>query len=100
MQRVAFTCAPGPGGVGSRGRGQRGGALEFYEWVIKQVNPAGVSVGYTDSVVDLFAGMLGSLTVGGLVLWWARRRGAERDPPPSAGRLRGVSTRGQRGASA
>ncbi len=52
---------------------------EFYEWVIEQVNPAGMSVGYTDTVVDLFAGMLGSLTAGGLVLWWARRHGAEQD---------------------
>lgn len=51
---------------------------EFYEWVIEQVNPAGMSVGYTDTVVDLFAGTLGSLTAGGLVLWWARRHGADR----------------------
>jgi hypothetical protein len=52
---------------------------EFYEWVVEQVNPAGMSVGYTDTVVDLFAGMLGSLSAGGLVLWWARRHGTERD---------------------
>lgn len=56
---------------------------EFYEWVIEQVNPAGMSVGYTDTVVDLFAGMLGSLTAGGLVLWWARRHDASREPAPS-----------------
>lgn len=46
---------------------------EFYEWVIEQVNPSGMLVGYTDTVVDLLAGMLGSLTAGGLVLWWGRQ---------------------------
>lgn len=52
---------------------------EFYEWVVEQISPATMSVGYTDTVVDLFAGMLGSLAAGGLVLWWARTQGAQRD---------------------
>lgn len=46
---------------------------EFYEWVVEQVAPAGMRVGYTDTVVDLFAGMLGSLVAGLLVLQWGRR---------------------------
>lgn len=53
---------------------------EFYEWVVEQVRPAGMVVGYTDTVVDLLAGMLGSVTAGVLVLWWARRSRASRDP--------------------
>lgn len=46
---------------------------EFYEWGFEQVAPSSMSVGYTDTVVDLFAGTLGALTAGGLVLWWGRR---------------------------
>ena len=47
---------------------------EFYEWVVEQLMPAGMIVGYTDTVVDLFAGMLGSMVAGVLVLTWARHR--------------------------
>lgn len=46
---------------------------EFYEWVVEQINPTGMIVGYTDTVVDLFAGTLGSLAAGGLVMAWGRR---------------------------
>ena len=47
---------------------------EYYEWVVEQLAPVRVRVGYTDTVVDLFAGMLGSLVAGTLVLAWARHR--------------------------
>lgn len=46
---------------------------EFYEWVVEQFSPKGMHVGYTDTVVDLAAGMLGSLIAGVLVLHWARK---------------------------
>ena len=46
---------------------------EFYEWGVEQVMPAGMRVGYTDTVIDLFAGLLGSVAAGGLVLRWGRR---------------------------
>ena len=49
---------------------------EFYEWVIEQINPRGMIVGYTDTVLDLLAGLLGSLAAGGLVLAWGRRHPA------------------------
>ena len=54
---------------------------EYYEWVVEQISPQGMLVGYTDTVVDLFAGMCGSLVAGLLVLRWARRR-AERSTTP------------------
>ena len=57
---------------------------EFYEWVFEQINPAGMTVGYTDTIVDLLAGMLGSLAAGGLVLWWGRQHQASPAPPARA----------------
>ena len=45
---------------------------EYYEWVIEQINPAGMIVGYTDTVVDLIAGTLGSAVAGAFVVQWAR----------------------------
>ena len=51
---------------------------EYYEWVVEQIHPQGMRVGYTDTVVDLFAGMLGSLVASALVLWWGRRHPAPR----------------------
>lgn len=45
---------------------------EFYEWIVEQVNPHGMHVGYTDTVGDLLAGTLGSAVAGGLALWWVR----------------------------
>ncbi|WP_147017365.1 hypothetical protein [Kocuria turfanensis] len=48
---------------------------EYYEWVVEQISPQGMLVGYTDTVVDLLAGMCGSLVAGLLVLRWARRAG-------------------------
>ena len=51
---------------------------EFYEWVVEQIHPGGMIVGYTDTVVDLLAGTLGSLTAGVLVLWWGRRHDRSR----------------------
>ncbi|PPK94569.1 hypothetical protein CLV92_10772 [Kineococcus xinjiangensis] len=51
---------------------------EFYEWIVEQIAPQGMIVGYTDTVVDLFAGMLGSLVAGALVLRWSRNHARER----------------------
>ena len=51
---------------------------EFYEWVVEQLSPKGILVGYTDTVLDLLAGTLGSLTAGFLVLWWARHHSYRR----------------------
>lgn len=53
---------------------------EFYEWTIEQLAPAGMRVGYTDTVVDLFAGLVGSVIAGTLVLAWGRRHPAPRSP--------------------
>ncbi len=47
---------------------------EFYEWVVEQFSPQGMIVGYTDTVVDLFAGLAGSLVAGLLVLAHSRSR--------------------------
>lgn len=49
---------------------------EYYEWVVEQVSPGGMIVGYTDTVLDLFAGMLGSFVAGLLALWWSRHHDA------------------------
>lgn len=38
----------------------------------------GMTVGYTDTVVDLFAGTVGSLVAGALVLSWGRRHSPDR----------------------
>jgi len=46
---------------------------EFYERVVEEIAPAGMLVGYTDTIVDLVAGLLGSVVAGVLVLWWGRR---------------------------
>lgn len=51
---------------------------EFYELLVEQVAPGTMAVGYVDTVVDLAAGMLGSLVAGALVLAWARRHSAGR----------------------
>lgn len=51
---------------------------EFYEWVVEQVSAQGMHVGYTDTISDLFAGMLGSMAAGALALWWARDHDAPR----------------------
>lgn len=47
---------------------------EFYEWILEQVSPQGMIVGYTDTVGDLLAGASGAVLAGFLVVWWARRR--------------------------
>jgi hypothetical protein len=47
---------------------------EFYELVVELLRPAFMVVGYVDTVVDLLAGLLGSLAAGGLVLLWGRRQ--------------------------
>lgn len=47
---------------------------EFYEWVMEQVAPAGMRVGYTDTIGDLLAGLAGSIVAGCLVTWWGVRR--------------------------
>lgn len=51
---------------------------EFYEWGVEQVAPSSVIVGYTDTVVDLAAGAVGSVVAGRLVLAWARRHPGHR----------------------
>ncbi|WP_435769513.1 hypothetical protein [Nocardioides sp. SYSU DS0651] len=45
---------------------------EFYEWVVEQISPRGMIVGYTDTVLDLAAGTVGSVVAGVLVLAWSR----------------------------
>ena len=58
---------------------------EYYEWAVEQLNPEGMIVGYTDTVIDIFAGMAGSLVAGALVVWWAQRsRTADAGTPPGA----------------
>lgn len=48
---------------------------EFYEWTVEQVAPDQMAaVGYTDTIADLMAGMLGSLAAGALVVRWQRWR--------------------------
>ncbi|MCI2238739.1 hypothetical protein MO973_28350 [Paenibacillus sp. TRM 82003] len=47
---------------------------EFYEWTVEQFSPRGMHVGYTDTVVDLFAGTCGSLVAGLLVHAHSRSR--------------------------
>lgn len=49
---------------------------EFYEWIVEQVSPAYMTVGYADTLLDLVTGTLGSLVAGGFVLLWARRHGS------------------------
>ncbi len=46
---------------------------EYYEWAVEQLNPEGMIVGYTDTVIDILAGMAGSIVAGALVVWWAQR---------------------------
>jgi hypothetical protein len=55
---------------------------EFYEWVIEQISPQGMEVGYTDTVIDLFAGMTGSIVAGLFVLQWGRHHPAPRSTAP------------------
>ena len=58
---------------------------EYYEWAVEELNPEGMIVGYTDTVIDIFAGMAGSLVAGALVVWWAQRsRPADAGTPPGA----------------
>ncbi|WP_337060248.1 hypothetical protein [Kineococcus sp. G2] len=47
---------------------------EFYEWTVEQFSPQGMIVGYTDTVVDLLAGLSGSLVAGLLVHAHGRSR--------------------------
>lgn len=47
---------------------------EFYERVMEHLSPASMRVGYTDTVIDLAAGMTGSLVAGALVAAWGRRQ--------------------------
>jgi hypothetical protein len=56
---------------------------EFYEWGVEQFMPADMRVGYTDTIVDLFAGLLGSVAAGGLVLRWGRRHPGPRGRQPA-----------------
>jgi hypothetical protein len=44
---------------------------EFYEWGMEQLTPATMLVGYSDTIGDLLAGFLGSVTAGVLVLRWS-----------------------------
>ncbi len=59
------------------GVGVTGAVLwEFYEWVINQIRPQSLLLRYSDTILDLFAGTLGSLVASGLVLWWSRTHSA------------------------
>ncbi|MEU8844805.1 hypothetical protein AB0C70_00850 [Streptomyces sp. NPDC048564] len=55
---------------------------EMYEWLAVDVFDEPIRVGYQDTVVDLAAGMGGSLTAGLMLAWWAARGG----PAGKAGR--------------
>lgn len=60
---------------------------EFYEWTVEELAPDQMAaVGYTDTIADLMAGMLGSLAAGALVVRWqrwrSRRENAGRRPEP------------------
>lgn len=46
---------------------------EQYEWLAEQLAPTSVVVGYGDTVFDLLAGLLGSLTAGVVVVWRGAR---------------------------
>ncbi|MBR8638858.1 hypothetical protein KEF29_04850 [Streptomyces tuirus] len=46
---------------------------EMCEWLIVDVFDEPIRVGYQDTVVDLAAGMGGSLTAGLMLAWWAAR---------------------------
>lgn len=60
---------------------------ELYEWVVQQVAPQGMIVGYTDTVLDLAAGMLSSAVAGAFVVRWTRRQsGASRRRSAGAAR--------------
>ncbi len=59
---------------------------EFYEWLMEQWTPSQIHVGYTDTVVDLFAGMSGSLVAGIIVVRWRARYHSRRN------RVSGVAT--------
>lgn len=58
---------------------------EFYEWVVEQLAPSGMLVGYTDTVVDLASGLLGSFIAGVLVLHWARSHSSSSPWQPGGG---------------
>ncbi|HLS46027.1 MAG TPA: hypothetical protein VK045_11385 [Ornithinicoccus sp.] len=45
---------------------------EYYEWIVEQVSPQGMIVGYTDTVGDPLAGLGGAVAAGLVVRWWAR----------------------------
>jgi hypothetical protein len=56
---------------------------EYYEWAVEQLDPEGMIVGSTDTVIDILAGMAGSVVAGALVVWWAKRsRTAGAGPGP------------------
>lgn len=49
---------------------------EFYEWVMNEMSPKYMLVGYDDTLGDLLAGMVGSMLAGVLIVWWLRRQPA------------------------
>lgn len=57
---------------------------EYYEWVVEQLAPQGMIVGYGDTVADLAAGMAGSAVAGVLVRVWANRGDRSRQPAGAA----------------
>lgn len=54
---------------------------EFYERGFEQINAAGRTVGYTNTIVDLLASLIRSLIAGALVLWWGQRHPANPTTP-------------------
>ncbi|MDG9701515.1 hypothetical protein [Streptomyces sp. DH37] len=61
---------------------------ELYEWFAEKVLGAAIVVGYDDTVLDMAAGLTGSLVAGGLLVSWAHsgpRAHRDRDTGPLPG---------------
>lgn len=52
---------------------------EFLEWLGQLIAPQDMHVGYTDTILDMMLGGVGSLVAGGLLLLWARSRQRQAD---------------------
>jgi hypothetical protein len=46
---------------------------ECYEWVIQQITPRTIVVGYSDTISDMLVGLFGSVFAGALVVVWVNR---------------------------
>lgn len=52
---------------------------EGLEWLGQQLAPQDMHVGYTDTILDMMLGGVGSLMAGGLLLLWSRSRQRQAD---------------------